>query len=326
MIKNWFDESLIYIQSGDGGRGCESYNHRTDRKKEPNGGNGGKGGDVWIEIDANMTGLLHYKFSQHFQAESGAFGSSGNKAGRVGNDLVLKVPLGTTLINGSNGLRIRDLKNPGDRVMVARGGRGGAGNHTGKPAGMGTPGEKVQVKLDLKIQADIFIVGTPGSGKSALLSRLTNAQHNDKGYAFSTTAPHLGVYKFDNYSEAVICELPSLMEGSNQGHGLGNRYLKHLDRSKIIWLVLEPKSNFAESINGAYDLLRREIEAFDSSFLSRPYICLINKADLIETGGERQEIEKTAEKWGCPLFFISVKTGEGIDRLMKFYQGGSYYG
>ncbi len=324
-MKNWFDEAYIEVRSGDGGRGCESYLRRTDKKREPNGGNGGKGGDVWIEADSNMTGLIHFKYNQHFQSESGREGSSGQKAGRSGSDLVVKVPCGTCLINSENKLRIRDLIRSGDRVMIAKGGRGGAGNHTGNPAKLGAPGETLRVLLDLKIDADVFLIGTPGAGKSALLHRLTNAHQEEKVYPFSTKAPHLGVYEFPDYSKVTLCELPSLMEGSSEGHGLGNRYLKHLERGRVAFWVLETKSDFAENLNTAYNIIKSEVEFFDKEYVKRPYICLINKSDLMDDE-ERKAAEETVKTWKVPFFFVSAKTGEGLDKIMQVVQGGSYYG
>lgn len=324
-MKNWFDEAVIEVVSGRGGNGCESYHHRRDRKKEPDGGNGGRGGDVWVEADSNVTGLIHFKFNQHFQAEDGASGGSNQKAGRSGKDLIIKVPCGTTITNADNNLRIRDLKDPDDQVMIAKGGRGGAGNHTGKEAKHGAAGTSFRIRLDFRVKANIVLVGTPGSGKSLLLHKLTNAHIEDKTYPFSTRAPHLGVYENQDYSKVVLCELPSLMKGSSEGRGLGNRYLKHLDRAEVIFLVMEPKSDFAPDLNTAYNLLREEIGHYEEDYLKMPMVGIVNKSDLIESEEERKKMEKTAEKWKVPVFFVSAKTGEGLDRLMKSMQGGSFY-
>jgi GTP-binding protein len=235
------------------------------------------------------------------------------------------VACGTTVVNAENGLRIRDLIKKGERVRVAKGGRGGAGNHTGKGAKPGALGECFRICFDLKIVADIFLVGTPGAGKSTLLNRLTHARLEENMYPFSTKVPHLGVYEFKDHTQTTLCELPSLMQGSGEGHGLGNHYLKHLERAGLILIVLEPKTDFAPDLDSAYNLIKSEVGLYDKEYLKRPRFCIINKSDLIASASRKKELEKTAKKWKEPVFFISSKTGEGLAELMKAVQGRSYY-
>ncbi len=319
-MNNWFDEAVIEVKAGNGGKGCESYNIRADRKREPTGGNGGDGGNIWIEADRNISGLLHFKYHQHFLAEDGTQGGSTQKAGRAGKDVVVKVPCGTTIFNAVNHLRVRDLKDTGEHVMVVKGGRGGSGNQTGKPAQPGLPGIELQIRLDLKIVADIFLLGTPGSGKSSLLNSLSNARVLEKPYPFSTRIPQLGVYQTKDYADIVFCEMPSLIRGSRDGHGLGNHYLKHLERGRMFLIVLEPQNPFAESVSDAFKIVREEIGAFNEDFLKRPFFCVVNKMDCVGSKKERDKLEKQAAKWGAPVFFVSAKTGEGIKKLTQAIQ------
>jgi GTP-binding protein len=324
-MNNWFDEARIEVRSGDGGKGCESYMHRTDRKKVPNGGHGGKGGDVWVEANSNVDGLLHFKFNQHFEAEDGIQGSSAQKAGKSGEDYVIRVPAGTTILNTVGGLRIRDLKASGDRVKVAEGGRGGAGNYVSNTAHPGHPGKRLEIILDLKVQADIFLLGLPSAGKSSLLSQLTNVPLPTKSYPFATKAPVLGVHPLSKYEEVTLCELPSLMRGSHEEHGLGNRYLKHISRGQVCIWVMAPESDFASSLEESYEILRGEIEKYDASYLEYPYICVINKMDCVKSADEKEAIETLVKKWKVPYCLLSAKTGEGIEQLAQMIQGKAPY-
>jgi len=322
-MTHWFEEAVIQIKSGNGGKGCESFHYRTDHKREPNGGNGGSGGSVWIEADPNISGLLGFKYNQHFFAEDGHPGQGNQKAGRSGRDIVIRVPCGTTVFNAENGLRIRDLTQPGDRVLAAKGGRGGAGNHTQRPARPGAGGAAMSLRLDLRLVADIFLVGTPGAGKSLLLHRLTHARLPETARPFATQVPQIGVCREDEEEEVprlVICELPSLIRGSREGRGLGNRFLKHLDRARMIFFVMEPESPFAGSLAEAFEILREEVGAGNQDFLNRPFFCIINKMDTMAGIASRKalrELKKETRRWKAPVHFISALNGEGIPKLMK---------
>jgi GTP-binding protein len=324
-MAQWFDEACIEVRSGNGGKGHESYRHRTDRKKEPNGGNGGKGGDVWLEADENVTGLLHLQYNQRFEAENGEEGGYEQKAGRGGKDLILKVPCGTTVINGANRLKIRDLVANGERVMVVKGGRGGAGNHTGRGAQPGAPGESLPISLNLRLVADIVLIGIPSSGKSTLLHRLTHAKLPLALYPFATKLPHLGACRTKDYGKLVLCELPSLLRGSSEGHGVGNHYLKHLERGRLLFYMMEPAGAFASDVFEAYKILREELEKFDPEFLNYPFFVIINKIDLI-AAPELKKMRTAVKKLKVPVFFISAQTGEGIGDLMKEAQEKLRYG
>ncbi|MBI4970570.1 MAG: 50S ribosome-binding GTPase [Candidatus Omnitrophica bacterium] len=209
----FIDSAKIKIKSGDGGKGCESYFRRTDKKTVPNGGDGGDGGDVIIQADRNESSLQFYLYRPIFEAAKGDGGSSNQMSGKKGASLILKVPCGTSIYNASNQFLIRDLSNHGDQVIAAKGGHGGAGNDRVRLATAGKPGEEFEIFLDYTLVADIFLVGTPNSGKSALLRAITGSKVKSETYPFSTRTPQLGTYETEKYDRLTICELPALERG-----------------------------------------------------------------------------------------------------------------
>ena len=310
----FIDEVTITVRSGAGGRGCESYRGRTDRKRIPDGGDGGDGGDVIVRSDAQTGSLFPLKSKRTFEAEAGGLGSGNNSYGRRGKDCVVKVPCGTTVYNKRDQLLIRDLVLPGDEVIVLKGGRGGYGNHAHRPTVAGESAKELELLLSFKIIADIFLVGLPNSGKTTLLKHVTGAGVLETEYPFATKAPQLGTYR-SHFRELRMCELPAIYQSSDQGRGLGTGFLKHLERARLIFLMLEPESEFAPDLKTGCQILRKTIERFDPDFVRIPYFVVINKADLIPRGtvSEKKKSFSSREK----VFFISAKTGTGVDRLME---------
>lgn len=306
------DTVKIRIKSGDGGKGCESFFRRTDKKTVPNGGDGGDGGDIIFRADRNESSLQFYTYRPVFEAAKGEGGSSNQKAGRKAPSIILKVPCGTSIYKADGMFLIRDLLEDGDEVTAAKGGHGGAGNDRVRLATSGKPGEEMEVILDYTLAADIFLIGTPNSGKSALLRAITGSKVKSEAYPFSTKAPQLGTYETDKYDRLTLCELPSLERGSSESKGLGNRFLKHLRRAKLIFFVLDPVSEFASDLQEQKSILDNEINAFDPSFASIPRFYVVNKSDL-ENGTKK--VKK--KLFGTYTFFVSGETGDGVANLMK---------
>ena len=308
----FIDEVVIAVCSGAGGRGCESYIVRADRKKIPNGGDGGDGGNVILKADPQTGSLISLKSKRVFEAERGGLGLGNNRYGKKGRDCIVKVPCGTTIYNKTEDLLIRDLVEPNDEVVVLKGGKGGYGNHARKPVTSGGESKELELLLSFKIIADIFIVGLPNSGKTALLKYLTGAGVSESEYPFATKSPQLGTYK-SNFSQLSLCELPAIYGASGEGRGLGTHYLKHLERARLIFFVLDAKSEFVSNLGEGYQILFGTIERFKPAFLNIPRLILVNKADLLDKSEQERKMFPAKEK----VYFVSAKKGAGIDRLMK---------
>lgn len=311
------DKIHLTIQGGRGGKGCESYNHRKDHKKVPNGADGGDGGSVIFRASHNAPGLDRLRLKQHLEAESGEHGSSDNKRGSKGEDLIVWVPLGTSIFRRENHLAIRDLYHEGEEVIVARGGRGGSGNIGDKTATSGEEGERLEIDVEFRIMADVFLVGLPSSGKSSLLHRLTRAPVEGKDYPFATRSPVLGIYAYDDYKQINFCELPSVFEGSTDGRGLGTDFLRHLARAKLIVFMIDATLKFSSSVIEGLSTLQRIVYGQDAAYRQIPSLVVVNK---IDRGQDIGKIQEELQGSGQIYFLISVQTGEGVESLMKFIQ------
>ena len=309
------DKIHLKIQGGRGGKGCESYNHRKDHKKVPNGADGGDGGSVIFRASHNAPGLDRLRLKQHLDAQSGEHGSSDNKRGSKGADLIVLVPIGTSIYRRENHLAIRDLYLEGEEVIVARGGRGGSGNIGDKTATPGEEGEKLEIDVEFRIMADVFLVGLPSSGKSSLLHLLTRAPVEGKDYPFATRSPVLGVHPYDDYKQINFCELPSIFEGSTDGRGLGTDFLRHLARAKLIVFMIDATLKFSHTAIEGWSVLQRIVYEHDAAYRQIPSVVVVNKIDL---GHDIGKIREELQSSGQIHFLISVKTGEGVESLMKF--------
>lgn len=307
------DEITITARSGAGGRGCEGYLNRTDHKKIPNGGDGGDGGDVIVRADHETGSLLDLNSVRVFEAENGDLGQGNGRTGRRGEDRIIKIPCGTTLYQLPDRLLIRDLFHSGEEVLLLKGGQGGYGNHSGRSATQGKPGAELELLLSLKIIADIFLVGLPNAGNTTLLKRLTEAHVSETNYPFATRTPQLGAYKSPVH-DFRICDLPSVYESSGAGRGLGTHFLKHLERARLLFLIVEPAGQFAEDLKKAGDILLSTIKNFNEAFLSIPRFWVVNKMDIWK--GKKSDLKKSFPA-GEKVFPISALTGEGVEALMK---------
>lgn len=309
------DRVHIQVEAGNGGNGCDSYFHRMDRKIVPNGGDGGHGGSVVFRADSNAQGLASFKFRQHLSAEHGGNGGNTLKRGRNGKDLVVLVPVGTRIIDREKGLLIRHLAHAGEEVVVCQGGHGGSGSHGGKGAQKGEPGSKIEVELHLLMQADVFLVGLPSSGKSKLLNVLTNSKAREGAYPFATKEPEIGMLTFDIHEPLTLCELPSLYKASLEDRGMGREFLKHLENASLILYVIDPVSDFADSLAEGLKVLRDNVESFNEEFLKTPQAIAVNKIDLPEA---KEKVKKSRWKPALPVFYISALTGEGLDEMKDY--------
>ncbi len=305
----------VLVQAGNGGKGCESFQARMDRKIVANGGDGGRGGHVIFKASNQAQRIDKLKQRQHILAESGAIGGSNSKKGRKGKDDIILVPVGTRIYNRATRLSIRDLKNDGDEVMVARGGNGGFGNEGGRKQTAGGLGEKIEIELEYFLVADIFLVGLPNSGKSLFMSTLTNAQVPVTEYPFSTRYPATGAYDYDGYKQLFVCEMPSVYEGSREGHGLGLDSLRQLVRAKVVILFVDTATDFAESIKEGVNQLSAILKEYAPEEARFKTCVVVNKVDDAK---DEKVIKKALSKLDMPSFMISVKEKRGLEPLLGY--------
>ncbi|MBI3928031.1 MAG: GTPase ObgE [Armatimonadetes bacterium] len=285
------DQIHIFVKAGDGGNGCLSFRREKFAPKGgPDGGDGGQGGSVLLEADENLHTLLDFKRKVHFSADNGGHGKGSNKHGSDGADLVLKVPVGTIVSDRDSDLCLADLTEHGQRVLVARGGRGGRGNarfatsrhQTPRRYELKEPGEERWLKLDLHLVAQVGIIGFPNAGKSTLLSKISRAEPRIGDYPFTTLAPSLGVVHLNDYRQAVFADLPGLIEGAAAGVGLGHQFLRHVDRTRVLIHLLDLVQVDPEDPAARHRIIRRELEAYSPELARRPEIVAVNKVELEE--------------------------------------------
>lgn len=315
LMEKILDEVTIFVKAGNGGKGCDSHIRISEKKFMPTGGEGGKGGSVILRADENVTNLKGFLYKKHLAAESGEMGGSNKKKGRKGHDLMISVPCGTMIYDREKQFLIRDLVHSGDEVIVLEGGRGGNGNAGGKEAQPGEKGGELQITLRLKIPAEVFLVGLPNTGKSKFLNRITGSHAKEESYPFSTKHLELGTYETSDFGQIHLCELPAVYRESSQGRGVGVDFLKHLDRAKLILLMLEPLNRFASTLQEGYETLLEVLSHYQESFLEIPRAVVVNKMDLAEA---RERFDKEKFHPSCPLFLISTQTGEGVAALMQY--------
>jgi GTP-binding protein len=320
----FLDQAKIYLKSGDGGRGSMSF--RREKFIEfggPDGGNGGKGGDIVFEAADNLNTLIDYRYQQHFRAQNGRGGAGANKTGANGRDLVLRVPVGTQILDDDKETVLADLTKPGERLVLLRGGDGGFGNahyksstnQAPRRADQGWPGRELWVWLRLKLIADAGLVGLPNAGKSTLLSRVSHARPKIADYPFTTLHPQLGVVRLDNDTEFVLADLPGLIEGASEGAGLGTRFLGHVERCAVILHLIDGTE---EDVVGAYRAIRHELAGYGHGLADKPEIIGLNKIDAIEPAEvekKRRALARAARR-GTPVLPLSGVSGAGLPELL----------
>ncbi|MDD2653895.1 MAG: GTPase ObgE, partial [Candidatus Omnitrophica bacterium] len=265
------DEAKIYVAGGHGGKGCRSFDRSPYfRHPKPNGGNGGRGGNIVVVADNKIHTLLDYKYQQHFSAPSGGHGSSNNKQGRDGEDCIIKVPLGTSVKDFETGYLLRDLEEHEQKVIAANGGIGGLGNNNSRIVSEGKPGEQKTLTLELKLIADVGIVGFPNAGKSTLISCLTNARPKVASYPFTTKAPVLGNLEIDG-TVMTIADLPGLIEGAHEGRGLGDKFLKHVEKTRLLIHLVDVSGVESDPVKN-YQSLNKELKFYSADLSQKKQI------------------------------------------------------
>lgn len=320
MMK-FLDEAKIYIRSGDGGNGCISF--RREKYIEyggPDGGNGGKGGNIIIEAVENLNTLIDFRYKQHFKASKGGNGSGNTRTGADADDIILSVPTGTQIYADDKNTLLHDLKTPGQRIVLLEGGRGGKGNEffkssvnrAPKKAQPGEEGQELWIWLKLKLIADIGLIGLPNAGKSTFLSVVSRAKPKIADYPFTTLVPQLGVASIGE-KEIVIADIPGLIEGAHQGVGLGTRFLSHVERCAALLHLIDISS---EDMANDYKMIRKELQAYDQRLSERPEIIAFTKSDLLDEAEIRNRVktfEKVTRKKGM---VISAPTKMNIDKIL----------
>ncbi|MCK0538509.1 Obg family GTPase CgtA [Alcanivorax quisquiliarum] len=320
------DEATIVVHAGKGGDGCLSF--RREKYIEfggPDGGDGGAGGSVWLEADSNLNTLVDYRYERLFRARNGEAGQGRQRTGKSAEDIVLRVPLGTTVLDGQIDEVLADLSRHGERVMVARGGRGGLGNvhfkssinRAPRKTTKGTPGESRQLRLELKVLADVGLLGMPNAGKSTLIRAVSAAKPKVADYPFTTLVPQLGVVKVDRYRSFVMADIPGLIEGAAEGAGLGVRFLKHLARTRLLLHVLDVAPlDGGDPVEHARAIVG-ELEEFSPALADQERWLVLNKLDLIPEEQRDALCRQITEQlgWDGPVFQISAATGTGTKEL-----------
>jgi len=322
---SFIDEVKIFASAGDGGSGCVAFR----REKfiplgGPNGGDGGKGGDLILQVSPQIGTLYDLRLHPHQRAQRGKNGMGSDRHGAGGEDLIIQVPLGTIVKDLDTDEIIADMTEPDQRLLLLKGGRGGQGNarfmtstnKAPKFAQPGEPGEELVIKLELKLMADVGLLGFPSVGKSSFITKVSAARPKIADYPFTTLKPHLGVVQYKNYRTFVMADIPGIIEGAHDGVGLGHRFLRHVERTRILLHLLDPCRTHDSNPLDDYETLNRELALFNPELSEKQQIIVINKIDLPDVQALIPEITPYFEKLGLKVFPISAATGEGIPPLL----------
>jgi GTP-binding protein len=318
----FLDEAKVFVRAGNGGNGCVSF--RREKFIEfggPNGGDGGKGGDVIVECVANLNTLLDFRYQQHFKAKKGGNGMGQNRTGAGGADVVLKVPPGTQILDEDGETLIADLTEPGQRIVLLEGGNGGFGNTKFKTstnraprrANPGQPGEEMYIWLRLKLIGDAGIIGLPNAGKSTFLATVSAAKPKIADYPFTTLIPNLGVVRIDGF-DFVLADIPGLIEGAHEGAGIGDRFLGHVERTAVLLHLVDATG---EDPVEAYEIVRGEVEAYGAGLGEKLEVLVLSKADAVEKDEIKKKARALKKASGVTPLIVSAATGEGVQEVLR---------
>jgi GTP-binding protein len=322
----FIDRTKIRIQGGRGGNGVTAFRReKFVPRGGPSGGDGGRGGDVWIEADESLNTLLHLRYNPEHIAERGRHGEGSNRYGHAGGDIVVRVPVGTQVFDALSGELLKDFTENHERWLAAKGGRGGFGNsHFATSTNRapryhqeGSEGEERELQLELKLLADVGLVGFPNAGKSTLISVISAAKPKIADYPFTTLEPHLGVVDLGEFRTFVVADIPGLIEGAHQGAGLGDRFLRHVERTKLLLHLVDVSSLSGRDAVSDYETINRELEAYDERLATRPQIVVATKIDALDEPERLESLKQQAEKDGRPFYAISSATRQGLKELVS---------
>lgn len=321
--RKFIDSVTIYVQAGKGGNGCVGFRReKFVPKGGPDGGDGGRGGHVILKGDIDVDSLIRLYYTHHQKAQNGGYGEGNRRHGRNGKDLIVKVPCGTEVWDADNGRLLGDIVEHGSELTVADGGKGGLGNWHWKSSTRqtpvehtdGEPGEQINLQLELKLMANIALVGFPNAGKSSLLTQISDAHPKIGAYPFTTLNPIIGTIVFEDYSRLRIADVPGLIEGAHVGVGLGDAFLRHIERSSFFIYVIDMAGVDQRQPYDDYSNVKKELELYKDSLITRPFLIVANKMDIPEAAENLQEFTKNTQTEPVP---VSAKTGQGIDDLKK---------
>ena len=322
----FIDEAKISIKAGDGGKGCVSFRREKNLPRGgPHGGDGGRGGDVIFIADKGINTLLKFRYTRHFDGQNGGNGEGNDKRGKNGETMVIKVPCGTLIKLLESGETLCDLTEDGAEFTAATAGIGGKGNaffkssvrQAPKFAQPGMPGDAKELKLELKLLADIGLVGLPNAGKSTLISRITAAHPKIADYPFTTLAPKIGVVQVgDTLDSFVIADMPGLIKGAHEGKGLGTRFLKHIERTAVICHLIDASYPDASEMKNSFEIIENELQSFSKELMEKRRIVVLTKIDAIGDRNELSEVENEFKKEGHTVLSVSGVSGENIDTLV----------
>jgi GTPase len=323
----FIDTAEIRVKAGDGGNGCVAFRReKFVPRGGPSGGDGGDGGSVWTLADPSLNTLYHLRHQTVYRAERGEHGQGSNRHGASGEDAVVSLPLGSVVTDADTGERLADLVEPGQKVRLAAGGSGGWGNqHFATPtrqaprfAKKGLPGEERRLAIELKLLADVAIIGLPNAGKSTLISVISAAKPKIADYPFTTLVPHLGVVSGDDPTETlVVADIPGLIEGAHLGVGLGIRFLKHVERCRLLCHLVDASAS--GDAEGDVAVVEKELAAFSADVASRPRAIVASKCDAVSESARLESIRGAAARRGLPFFGISAATGAGLAELIRYF-------
>jgi len=322
----FIDRAKIHVQGGDGGNGVTAFRReKFVPRGGPSGGDGGRGGDVIVLADSSLNTLLHLRYNPQHIAQRGLHGEGSNRSGRNGEDHVIRVPVGTQIFDATTGDLLHDLSHDGDRWLAARGGRGGFGNaHFATSTNRapryhqsGSKGDELDLQLELKLLADVGLVGFPNAGKSTFISTVSAARPKIADYPFTTLEPHLGVVDLGDFRTFVIADIPGLIEGAHAGAGLGDRFLRHVERTKLLLHLVDVSSISGRDAVGDYETVNRELASYNADLATRPQFVVATKLDALDEPERLESLKQKALDVRKPFFAISSATGQGVRELVN---------
>jgi GTP-binding protein len=320
----FIDEVRILVKAGDGGNGCLAFRReKYVPRGGPSGGDGGRGGDIFLVSTLHRNTLIQFRFNPEHKAQRGRHGEGSDCTGAEGYSIDLQVPIGTVVYDESTGERLHDFTAPDERFLVARGGRGGKGNarfatsthQAPTEHEPGKPGQELRLRLELKLLADVGLVGFPNAGKSTLISRISAARPKIAAYPFTTLEPQLGVVSLDDYRSFVVADIPGLIEGAHLGHGLGTQFLRHIERTRLLAHLVDVSDATGREPAHDFETVMVELASFSEDLAAKPMIVVATKMDAAQDPARVESLRQIAAERGLPFFEISSVTGQGLDEL-----------